>query len=184
MTSLFELELAKSDWERMECGCGASAAHLPGRIRELAGLGGERGTAGDGDGTAEEHGEAFTTSLHDHVMTPADGLLPVSAAFVPVAYAALAGALSEPARRELLGWILRIVGPAVDSDDDVASACVEAAHQGLSLLYSEVAQGPSEAGAAYAFETLLLIEDDLDRLRAAQAAAGERLPWDLRSEEI
>ncbi|GAQ57777.1 hypothetical protein [Streptomyces acidiscabies] len=169
--SLFETELGKVDWERMECGCGESAAHLPGRIRELASLDGE-------------HGEAFTTSLHDHVMTPADGLLPVSAAFVPVAYAALAGALSEPARRELLGWILRIVGPAVDSDDDVASACVEAARQGLSLLYSEVAQGPSEAGAAYAFETLLLIEDDLDRLRAAQAAAGERLPWDLRSEEI
>ncbi|MEX3103135.1 hypothetical protein DF268_24655 [Streptomyces sp. V2] len=170
--SLFETELGKFDWERMECGCGESAAHLPGRIRELAGVGEAYG------------GEAFTTPLHDHVMTPADGLLPVSAAFIPIAYAALAGPLSEPARREMLGWILRIVGPAIDSDDDVSTACVEAARQGLPLLYSEVAQGPSEAGAAYAFETLLLIEEDLDRLRAVQAEARERLPWDLRSEEI
>ncbi|SCE24510.1 hypothetical protein GA0115245_12722 [Streptomyces sp. di188] len=52
------------------------------------------------------------------------------------------------------------------------------------MLYSEVTHGDSEAGAAYAFESLMLIEEDLDRLRAVQAVAAERLPWDLRSEMI
>ncbi|SCE09829.1 hypothetical protein GA0115238_14821, partial [Streptomyces sp. di50b] len=62
--------------------------------------------------------------------------------------------------------------------------CVKAARQGLWMLYSEVTHGDSEAGAAYAFESLMLIEEDLDRLRAVQAVAAERLPWDLRSEMI
>ncbi|MEW2250790.1 MULTISPECIES: hypothetical protein [unclassified Streptomyces] len=171
--NLLEIELQRFDWEQMECGCGESAAHLPARIRELISL-------DEGHG----RGEAFLTALHDHVMTPADGLLPVSAAFVSVACAALTGTLSEPARRETLGWILRIVGPAVDSDSAVAEACVTAARQGLWVLYAEVMHGESLAGAAYAFEALMLIEEDLDRLRAVQAAAGDRLPWDLKSEEI
>ncbi|MEZ3179875.1 hypothetical protein KYY02_14645 [Streptomyces pimonensis] len=170
---LFEVELQKVDWERMECGCGENAAHLPGKIRSLFSL-------------DENHGggEAFTTVLHDHLMTSADALLPVSAAFVPVAYAALTGTLSEPARRETLGWVLRILGPAVDSDGPIAVECVDAARQGLWVLYAEVMQGDSEAGAAYAFESLMLIEEDLERLRAVQATAGDRLPWDLRSEEL
>ncbi|MGW0945014.1 hypothetical protein ACWD4O_21025 [Streptomyces sp. NPDC002623] len=171
--SLFEIELLKYDWERMECGCGESAAHLPPRIRELITL-----------DEAHGGGEAFLTALHDHVMTPADELLPVSAAFVSVAFAALTGPLSEPARRETLGWVLRILGPAVDSGGPVAEACVAAAREGLWVLYSEVMQGASAAGAAYAFEALMLIEEDLDRLRAVQAAAGDRLPGDLASEEI
>ncbi|MEV1064285.1 hypothetical protein [Streptomyces sp. NPDC050263] len=110
--SLFEIELLKSDWERMECGCGQSAAHLPARIREVLTLPADHGG-----------GEAFLTALHGHVMTPADGLLPASAAFVPAALAALAGELSEPARRETLGWLLRVLGPAVDSGGPVAAAC-------------------------------------------------------------
>ncbi|WP_407110276.1 hypothetical protein ACE1N8_11595 [Streptomyces sp. DSM 116494] len=170
---LFEVELQKVAWERTECGCGESAAHLPDKIRSLFFL-----SEGHGDG------EAFTTALNDHVMTPADALLPASAAFVPVACAALTGPLSEPARRETLGWILRILGPAVDSDDPIAAECVEAARRGLWVLYAEVMHGESEAGAAYAFESLMLIEEDLERLRAVQEAAGDRLPWDLRSEEI
>ncbi|MFD5141719.1 hypothetical protein [Streptomyces sp. NPDC058401] len=171
--NLFELELEKFDWELMECGCGDNAAHLPGMIRELVALDEDHG-----------RGEGFVTALYGHVMSAADDLVPVSAAFVPVAYAALTGPLSEPARRETLGWVLRILGPAVDSESSVAADCVAAAEQGLWLLYGEVVQGTSLAGAAYAFETLMLIDEDLDRLRAVQAAAGDRLPWDLRSEEI
>ncbi|MFF3375998.1 hypothetical protein ACFYXF_23970 [Streptomyces sp. NPDC002680] len=164
----FEAELLRFDWERTECGCGGSAAHLPARIRELLAL--DEGHGG---------GEAFLTSLHDHVMTPADGLVPASAAFVPVALAALTGPLSEPARRETLGWVLRILGPAVDSESAVAVACVEAVRRGLRVLYAEVVRGGSEAGAAYAFEALTLIEEDLDRLSAVRTAVGDRLPWDL-----
>lgn len=171
--NLFEIELSKFDWERMECGCGESAAHLPAKIRDLVTLDEDHG-----------RGEAFLTTLRDHVMTPADGLVPASSAFVPVAFAALTGALSEPARRETLGWVLRILGPAVDTENAVAADCVEAARQGLWILYAEVMQGDSEAGAAYAFESLMLIEEDLERLRAVQTAAGDRLPWDLRQEEI
>ncbi|MFC8506832.1 hypothetical protein ACFU3J_32735 [Streptomyces sp. NPDC057411] len=171
--NLFELELQKFDWEHMECGCGENAAHLPAMIRDLVGLDEDHG-----------QGEAFITPLHDHVMTSADDLVPVSSAFVSVAFAALTGPLSEPARRETLGWLLRILGPAVDSESEVATECTAAAEQGLWLLYAEVMHGDSLAGAAYAFEALLLIEEDLERLRAVQAAAGDRLPWDLRSEEI
>ncbi len=56
MTSLFEIGLSRFRWERMACGRGESAAHLPGRSRELTGPGGARGG-----------GAAFPTSLHDHV---------------------------------------------------------------------------------------------------------------------
>ncbi|MFJ4920390.1 hypothetical protein [Streptomyces sp. NPDC088725] len=171
--NLFEIELSKFDWARMECGCGGSAAHLPEKVRELV-------TLDEGHG----RGEAFITALHDHVMTPADGLVSASSAFVSTAFAALTGDLSEPSRRETLGWVLRILGPAVDTESAAAEACVDAARQGLWVLYAEVMKGPSEAGAAYAFESLMLIEEDRDRLRAVQAAAGDRLPWDLKSEEI
>ncbi|MEU4270691.1 hypothetical protein [Streptomyces sp. NPDC026092] len=171
--SLVEIEIQKLDWERMECGCGENAAHLPGMIRDLIGLG-------------EDHdsGEAFLPALQDHVMTPGESLVPASSAFVSVTIAALLGPLSEPARRETLGSLLRILGPAVDSGDPEAIDCVAAAREGLWVLYAEVMQGESLAGAAYAFEALMLIEEDLDRLRAVQTAAGDRLPWDLRQEEI
>ncbi|MFF7179235.1 hypothetical protein [Streptomyces sp. NPDC008121] len=171
--NLFEIEIQKLDWERMDCGCGESAVHLPGMIRDLIGLGEEH-----------DNGAAFLPPVQDHVMTPGESLVSASPAFVSVAFAALLGPLSEPARRETLGSLLRILGPAADSGSPEAADCVAAAREGLWVLYAEVMQGESLAGAAYAFESLMLIEEDLERLRAVQAAAGDRLPWDLKQEEI
>ncbi|WP_407837388.1 hypothetical protein ACE1OC_14670 [Streptomyces sp. DSM 116496] len=176
---MFEIELRKFDWPQMECGCGESAGHLPGMIAELMALEQDHG-----------HGEAFSTSLHGHVLTGADGLVAVSSAFLAVAMAALTGKLSEPARRETLGMILRVLGSATSvesiggSESAFAAECIDAARQGKWLLYAEVVYGTSPAGTAYGFESLILIEQDKKRLRAVQAAAADRLPWDLKAEEI
>ncbi|WP_326736614.1 hypothetical protein [Streptomyces sp. NBC_01022] len=177
--NMFAIELQKFDWRQMECGCGESAMHLPVKIAELVAL--------DQD---HAHGEAFTTSLHGHVLTGADGLVAASSAFLAVAMAALTEPLSEPARRETLGTILRILGSATSTEatggpvSAFATECVDAVRQGQWLLYAEVMNGTSPAGVAYAFESLMLIEQDRKRLRAVQAAVEDRLPWDLKTEEI
>ncbi|WP_035875966.1 hypothetical protein [Kitasatospora cheerisanensis] len=177
--SMFEIELQKFDWLQIECGCGLSAEHLPARIAELVTLDQNHG-----------RGAAFNTSLRDHVLTGSDGLVAASPAFLAVAMAALTGPLSEPARRETLGTILQILGAATSvegtsvSENAFAKECVDAVRQGQWLLYAEVMYGTSLAGAAYAFESLMLIEEDRNRLRAVQVAAEDRLPWDLKAEEL
>ncbi|MFF8265979.1 hypothetical protein ACF059_01165 [Streptomyces sp. NPDC016562] len=171
---LVELEIQRHKWSDMLCGCGESAAHVPALLLELA-------------GQAEEGGGIDYDGVARHVVSPASMFLEVAPPVVSVGMAVLASETPVYARYAYLQMVLFLLSaegqaqvPALEGRD-VAAECEAEARRGLWTLYSEVLAGGSIDTAGYAYEILTLIEEDEDRLERLQAAAGERLPWDLRS---
>lgn len=168
---LVELEIARHDWPGEHCACGRSAEHVAEDLRRLAGA-----EESSGLGTEVFEGHVFVSSF---VHEPA---VPV----VSVALAALADDVSDYARTKFLELLLFLLGDdgqserAAEEGRNLAAECAAAAEPGIWLLYSEVFSGRSVDSAAYAYETLSLLEKNEDRLELAKAAAGELLPWDLR----
>lgn len=176
---LVDVVLDQYAWDTISCGCGGSARHIPVMVRGLL-----------DDNTEHEGKDLHLDSLDDHVLTPAGDLVEASAAFVPIALAALHLPLSEPQRRAFLGWLLRIISTAgADRSSDVGpsaviEACLCEARQGVWSLYAEVVDGASAGSASYAFELLMWLERDRERLRSVQRLARDGLSWELRGEEI
>ncbi|MGW7531777.1 hypothetical protein [Amycolatopsis sp. NPDC054798] len=105
---------------------------------------------------------------------------------VPVVSVALADGVFDYARAKFLELLLFLVGDdgqperAEREGRDLAAECVAAAKPGIWLLYAEMFSGRRADAAAYAYETLSLIEEDEERLDLARVTASELLPWDLR----
>ncbi|UOX90826.1 hypothetical protein MUY14_09430 [Amycolatopsis sp. FBCC-B4732] len=168
---LVELEIARHDWSREHCACGRSAEHVAEDLRRLAGA-----DEASGFGTDALEGHVFVSSF---IHEPA---VPV----VSVALAALADDISDYARAKFLELLLFLVDDdgqserAAQEGRNLAAECAAAAVPGIWLLYSEVFSGRRVDSAAYAYETLSLVERNEDRLELARAAAGDLPPWDLR----
>lgn len=168
---LVELEIACHDWAALDCGCDRSATHVAADLSRMA-----RAT------TAED---ADIEMLSGHVFIPSVLYEPAVPA-VSVALAALADDVAPPAREgmlELLSMLSAGEGQAMDAaarGRDLPAECIAAIRPGIWLLYSEVFAGRSLRAAAHAYETLTLIDANANRLARVQAAAGDRLPWDLR----
>ena len=171
---LVEIEIQRYDWSKMLCGCGESATHVPALLRELAGQA-EKGAGIDYDDVAR------------HVVSPASMFLEPAPAVVSVIMAVLASGTTEYARVAYLQMLLFMLSadtqaplPAL-AGRDVAAECEAEVRRGLWTLYAEVLSSEDIVARSHAYEILILIEEDEERLERLQVAAGERLPWDLRS---
>ncbi|SDK29403.1 hypothetical protein [Streptomyces indicus] len=167
---LLEIELARHDWDAMACGCGRSAAHLPHELRRLA--------AAATDEQATYEGIVGHVSVNEVLYEPA---FPATA----VTLAALAGELSVPARRacvELLSMLTAGEDQAseVDKGRDLSAECLELARGAIWLLYADVFASHDPGTVSTAFELLLDLDEDEDRVERVREALGERLSWDLR----
>ncbi|ETA71063.1 hypothetical protein ActroDRAFT_0084 [Actinospica robiniae DSM 44927] len=98
-------------------------------------------------------------------------------AVAEVALAALADDLSQQAHEQFLELLNSLVH---GEGTDLPEACERLASRGIWLLYRELALDRSINATATAFELLATLEPDRDRLRRAQIALGESLPWDYR----
>ncbi|MFJ3902899.1 hypothetical protein [Streptomyces sp. NPDC090025] len=156
--NLIEREIARQDWQSMRCGCGDTAEHLAGDLRQLAGRGPEQ--------------RPVHVSLEEHVWSPAT-LWEPAPAVTSVALAALADELAPLAR----GWFLELLQRMVAGEHtERAEHCQAIAAQGIWLLYEEVMSRRSPADAGDAFEILTVIEPDRARLQRVREIAAEWLP--------
>ena len=168
---LVEIEIARHDWSQEHCACDQSAVHVAEDLMRLA-----RADESSDFGTEIFEGHVFVSSFVHGPAVPA----------VSVALAALADDVSDYARAKFLELLLFLVGDdgqserAAQEGRNLAAECVAVAKSGIWLLYSEMFSGRRVDAAAYAYETLSLIEENEDRLELARVAAGELLPWDLR----
>lgn len=167
---LMRLEIERYDWAAMRCGCQRSSGHLAEDLVAVA-----QGMEG--------------TDLVDHVVAPGDVLVEASLPTLAVALAAIAGDLTEQARAKFFHLILCLIGDnghahGLFEGRNPVAECRELARTGLWMFYSEVFAGHSGSLAAvYAFEIVSILDEDgasRDRVLRVQAAAAERLPWDLR----
>lgn len=167
---LIRLEIDRYDWAAMRCGCGRSAGHLPADLLALA-----RGTV-NGDPV-------------DHVVAPGEILVEPSLPTLAVALAAIAGGVAEQSRERFFHLVLCLIGDnghafGLFEGRDPVEECRALARTGLWMFYSEVLAARSGSNtAAHAFEIVSILEENgnsRDRVLRVQAAAAERLPWDLR----
>jgi hypothetical protein len=123
-----------------------------------------------------------------HVMLPSV-LMEPSLPVVSVALAALADNISVPARHQFLEALLFILAADTQTFElehqgrDLVEECRRAAQPGIWLLYREVFSGAA-VGAPSAYEILISLDEDLDRLKRVQAAPGAQLDPDVRSAEL
>ncbi|GII88354.1 hypothetical protein Ssi03_63440 [Sphaerisporangium siamense] len=170
--NLVKLEIERHRWDEMQCGCDRSAAHVATDLLRLA-QGGERG---------------FDVETLDGHVYISSVLFEPSVPTVSVALAALADDISPDARQGFLEVLLYLVageGQSIKAEAegrDLIDECIHAARSGIWLLYSEMFSGRSVDAAGYAYDVLTQVDDDDDRVRRAQAAAADLLPWDLRPE--
>ena len=103
-----------------------------------------------------------------------------------VALAALADDLTQQSRDQFLRLLHVLVGGegtdhvAAGAGLDLPAVCAQIAVRGMWLLYRELMLARSKSTVAIAFELLVALEPNRERLRQAQIALGELLPWDLR----
>ncbi|UUS29565.1 MULTISPECIES: hypothetical protein [Streptomyces] len=164
---LIRAEAARHDWERMTCGCGASAAHL---ARDLLESARETPAPGGPDGL-----------LEGHVWSPAT-LWEPAPAVTSVALAALADTIPPAARTWFLDLLqLTVAGEGTDPVSarrglDLPERCRTITRQGLWSLYGEVVSGRCVGDAGTAFEILTVVEPDRARLRRVREAVPDLLP--------
>lgn len=167
---LMRLEIDRYDWAEMQCGCQRSAEHLAADLLALA------------QGTED-------MDLTDHVVAPGEILVEASLPALAVALAAIACGGSEQARDRFFHLVLCLIGDNGHAFDlfegrKPVEECRALARTGLWMFYSEVLEGRSGPNVvACAFDILSILEhdgDSQDRVLRVQAAAAERLPWDLR----
>jgi hypothetical protein len=172
---LVDLEITHHDWRSIRCGCGKSADHLATDLLAVA-------HAGPQDAIR------FDVSS-GHVMLPSvlmEPALPV----VSVALAALADDTSVPARHQFLEMLLFILSADSQSFElekegrDLIEECRVMAQSGIWLLYREVFFGATVGASSQAYEILTFLDEDTDRLKRVQAAAGARLGPHVRSAEL
>ncbi|MFD6226216.1 hypothetical protein ACFWFZ_04965 [Streptomyces sp. NPDC060232] len=171
---LVEMEIRRHDWSAMLCGCRESGGHLPALLLELAAQA-EEGAGIDYEGVAR------------HVVSPASMFLEPAPPVVAVIMAVLASKTPGYARVACLQMLLFILSadtqapvPALEGRD-VAAECEAEVRRRMWNLYAEVLSSESIDARSHAYEILMLIGEDEERVERLQAAAGERLPWDLRS---
>jgi hypothetical protein len=167
---LVELEVQRYDWAAMRCGCGRSAGHLADDLVALA--------QGKGD-----------LDLVDHVVGPGEILVEPSLPTLAVSLAAIAAGVAGRARADFFHLVLCLIGDnghafGLFEGRDPVAECRELARTGLWTFYAEVLAGhPGSTSAACAFEIVTILEENggsRNRVLRVQAAAAERLPWDLR----
>jgi hypothetical protein len=167
---LVKLEIQRYDWDAMRCGCQGSAGHLAHDLMALA--------------QGMDHPE-----LIDHVVAPGEILVEPSLPTLAVSLAAVTAGVTGEARDNFFGLVLGLIGDnghasGMFEGRDPVAECRELARTALWTFYAEVLAGPSEGVTpSHAFEIVSILEensDSRDRVLRVQAAAAERLPWDLR----
>ncbi|MFG2117130.1 hypothetical protein ACGFRB_31580 [Streptomyces sp. NPDC048718] len=154
---LVDLEIAGHHWRGMRCGCGESAEHLPGDLRQVGGLSPE--------------GRRLHVSLEGH-LGPSNGVWEPAPAVTAVVSAALADGMDPYARQAHLSLLRGVLSAAGEGDNGgtvppgpvLSKRCFALAAEAKWLLYQEMMtyREPGHAGAA--FEVLALVETDLARL--------------------
>ncbi|WIX97866.1 hypothetical protein QRX60_27690 [Amycolatopsis mongoliensis] len=167
---LMRLEIDRYDWAAMQCGCHRPAEHLAADLLALA-----QGTE--------------SLDLAGHVVAPGEILVEASLPALAVALAAIAGGVTGQSRDQFFHLVLCLIGDnghafGLFEGRDPVAECRALARTGLWMFYSEVLAGcPGSNAAAFAFDIVSVLEhggNNRDRVRRVQAAAAERLPWDLR----
>jgi hypothetical protein len=166
VTGMFELEVARYDWPSMTCGCGWSAGHLPGQLRDLT----RAHTMKDASPLLEEL-DSY------HVTHPAGGLQEPSIPVMSCCLAALTGPLPVPARLKLTELVLLILSTALTADSMNPAVtgdheqCAAVARQALWLLYQQATQSTHPGVVAVSFDVLAVIEPSLHRWEQTKATA-------------
>jgi hypothetical protein len=163
---LVDAEIGHIDWAAYRCPCGRDGEHVATLLRTLL-----------------ASGTRFNrTALEGHVMVSSSFVQELAVPTVGVLLAALADDIAVPTRVAVLENLLSFIAAdgqsfsAAQAGRDIMEECASATRQGSWLLYAEIFAGRSIDAAAYAFETLSLIEDDTPRLRSVRAAAAHLLP--------
>ncbi|QES53114.1 hypothetical protein DEJ51_01615 [Streptomyces venezuelae] len=130
------VEIARHDWESIECGCGRSAGHLVDAVRDAA----------------EGHPSAFH-ALEGHVFF-AEHLKPPAPAVCGVLMAVWAAHPPRQATREALLWTLLALLCTVDDggthEAGLHGQCAAFIRTGVDGFRREVATAPGSGTAAYA----------------------------------
>ncbi|MFJ5631322.1 hypothetical protein ACIQF5_01590 [Streptomyces goshikiensis] len=131
-----EAELARHDWDAIPCGCGHSASHLMGTVRDAA----------------EGHPSAFR-ALEGHVFL-AKALKPPAPAVCGVLMAVWAAGPPRQDTREALLWTLLCLLCCVDDGSSheagLYGQCAAFIRTGTAGLHREAAGGPASGNAEYA----------------------------------
>ncbi|WP_328792017.1 hypothetical protein [Streptomyces sp. NBC_00273] len=129
-------EIARHDWESIECGCGRSAGHLMDAVRDAA----------------EGHPSAFH-ALEGHVFF-AEHLKPPAPAVCGVLMAVWAAHPPRRATREALLWTLLALLCTVDDggthEAGLHGQCTAFIRTGIDGFRREIAADPGSGSAAYA----------------------------------
>ncbi|MFJ6050772.1 hypothetical protein [Streptomyces sp. NPDC092307] len=130
------VEIARHDWDAIECGCGRSAGHLMDGVRDAA----------------EGHPSAFR-ALEGHVFF-AENLKPPAPAVCGVLMAVWAAHPPRQATREALLWTLLALLCSVDDggthEAGLYGQCAAFIRTGVDGFRREVATAPGSETAAYA----------------------------------
>ncbi|MFE2939571.1 hypothetical protein ACFXKG_11025 [Streptomyces sp. NPDC059255] len=158
MYQMVRMEMDRHDWHSVECGCGKSADHFLGVLRE--GVGGSF---------------SAIRSLEGHVFIQSN-LMPPAPAVTSVAMAALGGPDTLGGREDLVWLILSIASGEEDGDSVESSIywkCHELIRDGLWVIYREAISGGSEVKARNALDVAEIVEWDEDRLDGYRRAIRE-----------
>lgn len=154
-----QIEISKFDWDRIKCGCGRSAGHVPVDLLQFL------------------VGQSANTGLDGHVNH--DSFLYESA--VPTA-AVLMVALGEDLNHDVRAASLNLLLTCCSLDSEaIAARCETYIRNRIWLLYEELTSSDSIQCRALAYEIISCIEGERDRLRSLLPAVREHLPWDLQS---
>ncbi|MFF4007504.1 hypothetical protein [Streptomyces sp. NPDC001717] len=131
-----EAEIRRHDWDAMECGCGRSAGHLVGAVRDAA----------------EGHPSAFR-ALEGHVFFGED-LKPPAPAACGVLMAVWSAGPPRQSTREALLWTLLALLCTVDDggthEAGLHGQCAAFIRTGTEGFRRELATAPGSGAAAYA----------------------------------
>jgi hypothetical protein len=162
MVSAALLELARSDWSELRCGCGQTAAHVPETFRRLL------------EADSPEDAIGFRLDGHLEVQSM---LFEAAVPAVPVILAALTEELSLFARNHLLVTLLHMVSGESHVSEvrlgkgDLAGQCYTKAREGLWVIYREAVSGDVEN----ALDIIEMIEEDESRFEYFRDALQGRL---------
>ncbi|MET9466960.1 hypothetical protein ABZY44_19585 [Streptomyces sp. NPDC006544] len=163
---LVRIEAGLHDWAAMRCGCSwpgkrNSAEHLPAEFVEML----ESGAPLEVDDWAEGH--AYVQS---NWREPA-------VAVTSLVVAALAGRPPVESRHELL-WALSVLTGGEQADK--GEECLDVVRGASWILYEELAAGEQAGTSGLAYELLMGMDEQADRLAAYHRRYGAALPPHLR----
>ncbi|MGW6710630.1 hypothetical protein ACWGDE_37850 [Streptomyces sp. NPDC054956] len=163
---LVRIEAGLHDWAAMRCGCSwqgrrNSAEHLPAEFIEML----ESGSPLQVEEWAENHAYILSNSKEPAV------------AVTSLVVAALAGRPPVESRHELL-WTLSVLagGEPADKGDE----CLDVVRRATWILYEELAAGEQVGTSGLAYELLMFMDEQADRLAAYHHIYREKLPLHLR----